>query len=104
MPVRGDVQRRPARNSTSSGFRICEMPAPLRSVPPAQRGSPCESANLKCHQGAAVLQIDADPIPSRRLGVEVLAGPLVIEPRFAGHAVVAPLRATVPATRRCGRL
>src|ERR1700722_14361155 len=52
-------------------------------------GLPVATSNPKCHQGAAVTQVQADPVPAVRLLVEVAAGPFVIEPGFTGHDFVA---------------
>ena len=79
----------PARNSTSAGRRICTRPPPSRRVPPAQRVRAVRATDAKGHQRAAVIQVDADPVPAHRLGVEVFARPFMIQPRLAGHCVLA---------------
>src|SRR5271154_1111036 len=44
------------------------------------------TANLKGHQCAAVVQVDADPVPPRRLRVQIFTGPFVVEPGLTDHA------------------
>src|ERR1700687_3441463 len=50
------------------------------------------ATNPERHDGAAVIQVESDPIPAIRLAIEVLTGPLVIEPGLAADDI-APRRA-----------
>src|SRR5260370_7555871 len=49
------------------------------------------TTDAEVHQRRAVIQIDADPVPTHGLTVQVLAGPFVIEPGLADHLVHAAL-------------
>src|SRR3979411_1782262 len=45
------------------------------------------AAHTEGHQRRAVIQIDAYPVPSHGLRVQVLAGPFVIEPSLAAYVI-----------------
>src|SRR3974390_1606517 len=49
--------------------------------------------HTECHERAAVVQIDANPIPANRSGGDIGAGPFVIEPCATrnGNSLCAPL-------------
>src|SRR6266404_60126 len=49
------------------------------------------AADAEGHQRRAVIQIDADPVPTHGLTVEVLTGPFVIEPSLARDVIRANL-------------
>src|SRR5450631_2898614 len=52
---------------------------------------PLRAANAERHQRAAIVQIDANPVPTNGLTIQVLARPFVIEPSLAGDLVRAAL-------------
>src|SRR3984885_568552 len=47
------------------------------------------AANPERHDGATVIQVESHPVPAVRRAIEVLTGPLVIEPGLAAHDVAA---------------
>ena len=68
MPVRGDRQLRVGYEINLVGAQDLYFAVRAsRSVPPAQRDSPCESADAKRHERATIIRVDADPVPSDRL-------------------------------------
>src|ERR1043165_7380116 len=52
-------------------------------------------ANAKSHERRTVVEIDADPIPSRGRLAEVIVGPLMVEPGLALDRPNAPRRCDV---------
>ena len=53
-------------------------------------------AHAKRHQRAAIVEVDADPIPADGVGRHVLARPFVIEPGVARDFCVAARRGHLP--------
>src|SRR5258708_17861749 len=49
------------------------------------------AADAESHQRSAVIEIDADPVPTDGLTVQVFAGPFVIEPSLACDTIRAAL-------------
>src|SRR6185437_15860709 len=57
---------------------------------------PILRAHAERHERASVVEVRPEPVPSRGLGCEELARPLVVEPRDAGHLARAALRPHTP--------
>ncbi len=68
--VRGERQRRSGVKRTSSGPNVRVLPSAPRSVPPAHSAplAPLPGAHAERHQRAAVVEVEADPVPADRLG------------------------------------
>jgi hypothetical protein len=104
MPVRGDRQVRPGVNSTSSGPNVRCVPSGARSVAAGPVLAAVLAPDPERHQGAAVGEIDAEPVPA---AASVSRG--AVDHSWSSHAVpvtrsARPPRRTVPLTRSCGTL
>src|ERR1700730_5005174 len=98
MPMTGGGNFRSRRSPlpTRAKFHIARQQDLHMTVAAAQRAAgptllALSAADTKGHQRRAVIQIDADPVPTHGLAVQVLAGPFVIEPSLAGYAIRAAL-------------
>src|ERR1700686_4323692 len=74
------------------GPEAMHLPAGVAQCAASPIRLPLVATNPERHDRAAVIQIESNPIPAVRLGIEVLAGPLVIKPCLAADDIV-PRRA-----------
>ncbi len=85
MPVRA---RTPHAQRRKADFRRLQVADHAVLVLPSATGpvrAAARIADSERHQRRSVVEIDADPIPSARLGGQVIARPFVVEPRGAAH-------------------
>src|SRR5580658_3611167 len=98
MPLNGIANRGARGTPFATGgkcniLRLKHVDAPVAAAQRASRPArlTLEAPDAERHQRSPIVQIDSYPIPPRRLVVEILARPLVIEPGFAGDCIRAAL-------------